>query len=60
MRQLPKLCAFHVLVQLGEYWRKPDQELFVVDAFFVHRRLIDSIAARGDAFPWPQNWKPGD
>jgi FkbM family methyltransferase len=62
---LPEVMDFlrplgHVLVQLGEYWRKPDQELFVVDAFFVHRRLIDSIAARGDAFPWPQNWKPGD
>ncbi|HLP85477.1 MAG TPA: FkbM family methyltransferase [Phycisphaerales bacterium] len=48
----------HVLVQLGEYWRKPDQELFVVDAFFVHRRLIDQIASAGCEYPWPQNWTP--
>lgn len=50
----------HILVQLGEYWRKPSQELFVVDAFFVHRRVIDAIASAGHEFPWPQNWTASD
>ncbi|MFO0832282.1 MAG: FkbM family methyltransferase [Phycisphaerales bacterium] len=59
---LPEVMDFlrpmgHILVQLGEYWRKPDQELFVVDAFFAHRRLVDRLAGSG-AFPWPQNWAP--
>lgn len=60
---LPEVMDFlrpfgHVLVQLGEYWRKPDQELFVVDAFFAHRRLIDRLSVAGHPFPWPQNWAP--
>lgn len=48
----------HVLVQLGEYWRRPDQELVVVDAFFAHRRLIDRLTERGGGYPWPSNWAP--
>ncbi len=60
---LPELMDFlrplgHVLVQLGDFWRKPDQELFSVDAFFAHRRFIDRLASQGDPFPWPQNWTP--
>jgi FkbM family methyltransferase len=60
---LPEVMDFlrpldHVLVHLGDFWRRPDQELFSVDAFFVHRRLIERIAAAGKSFPWPQNWTP--
>lgn len=49
----------HVLVQIGDFWRKPDQELASVDAFFAHRRLIDRLKERGDQYPWPANWYPG-
>jgi FkbM family methyltransferase len=49
----------HVLVQLGDYWRKPDQELISVDAFFAHRRLIERLKEQGDQYPWPANWYPG-
>lgn len=60
---LPEIMDFlrpldHVLVQLGDYWRRPNQELVSVDAFFVHRRLIERLAAAGKSFPWPANWSP--
>lgn len=60
---LPEVMDFlrpmgHVLVQLGETWRKPSQELFSVDAFFAHQRFIDRLGVAGHAFPWPQNWSP--
>ncbi|MGD9790371.1 MAG: FkbM family methyltransferase [Phycisphaerales bacterium] len=45
----------HVLVQLGDFWRKPSQELASIDAFFVHTRMIDRLANRGE-FPWPATW----
>lgn len=48
----------HLLVHLGECWRQPDQELIVVDAFFMHRRLIDRLVATGASLPWPANWSP--
>ncbi len=47
-----------VLVQIGDFWRRPDQELASVDAFFAHRRLIQRLAEAGDGFPWPANWSP--
>lgn len=46
----------HVLVHLGEHWRKPSEELAAIDAFFAHQRLIDRLAAAGNGFPWPPNW----
>lgn len=46
----------HLLVQFGEHWRKPSEELFAIDAFFAHQRLIDRLAAAGNGFPWPPNW----
>jgi hypothetical protein len=49
----------HVLVQIGDFWRKPDQELASVDAFFAHRRLIERLKEQGDQYPWPANWYPG-
>jgi FkbM family methyltransferase len=48
----------HALVELGDFWRKPSQELVTVDAFFAHRRLIDRLAAAGNGFPWRENWSP--
>lgn len=48
----------HLLVQLGECWRKPTQELNVADAFFAHQRLIDRLTTQNKGFPWPQNWTP--
>lgn len=50
----------HTLVQLGDFWRKPNQELISVDTFFAHRRLIDRLTEQGTGFPWPPNWSPED
>jgi FkbM family methyltransferase len=50
----------HLLVHLGECWRQPDQELIVVDAFFVHTRLVNRLAAASASLPWPANWSPAD
>jgi FkbM family methyltransferase len=60
---LPEIMDFlrplgHLLVQIGDYWRKPSQELVVLDAFFVHERLIDRLQNASVEFPWPQNWTP--
>jgi hypothetical protein len=46
-----------VIVQFGDFWRQPDQEMASVDAFFAHRRLIERLASRGE-YPWPANWTP--
>ena len=44
-----------VLVHLGGFWRRDDQELFLVDGFFMKRALIDRLVARGAPLPWASN-----
>ncbi len=48
-----------VLVQFGDFWRHPDQELVSVDAFFAARRLIERLREQRRGFPWPGNWWEG-
>lgn len=48
----------HVMVQLGEFWRADSQEIQAIDAFFIHKRLIDRLKSQGGDFPWPANWTP--
>lgn len=62
---LPELMDYlrpmgHLIVHLGDFWRRPDQELISVDAFFVHKRLIDRLTASGARLPWPANWSPAE
>lgn len=45
------------LVQLGGFWRNPQQELKSVDAFFAHARLIQQYEVQGSGFPWPEKFE---
>jgi FkbM family methyltransferase len=46
-----------VLVELGDFYRQPDQELISIDAFFAHRRLIDRLDAPVERLPWRSHWQ---
>lgn len=44
-------------VELGDFYRKPDQEFISVDAFFAHRRFIERVTGSGRPYPWRAAWE---
>lgn len=46
-----------LLVDVGDFYRKPDQELISIDAFFAHRRCIEQLTRGGAPLPWRSAWE---